>query len=498
MTSLRAYDTRSAVIDGVLERSLLTVGDGLLVETIDRLELFLRRYPDDIYLSGALRFYLPQLLEDANLVLAPQRRQRFEDHRRRLEADRVLSKPVAVVLHYPHAAKDAFTALARTPGMRVGFAIAPLPHLNEEAIVALSPLTLLPIAEFLRGQLTAGHQIQIATEDTAPTDLSIEALIAQLTKYFAAAQRPPTPASTPKRSTAPKSIAIRQLGATFAAQVSGVDATSPVPEDQVAAIEAAIAKYGVLVFRDQRLTDQQQMVFTRNFGTLETAHGGNITRPDDVRLTTGLVAEVSNVTKDYVPLPRDSRQRLFSLGNLLWHSDGGFRSIPPKYSLLSARIVNPRGGDTEFADMRAAYDALDDYTKREIDGYVCEYSLMYSRGSLGFLDYTDEEKAMFTPVRHRLVRTHPVTGRRSLFLSSHAGSILGMPTPEARILLRDLTEHATQPRFVYVHKWQLYDLVMWDNCQIIHRGRRYDETQPRDLRRTTVAGDRPTAIQTLH
>jgi alpha-ketoglutarate-dependent 2,4-dichlorophenoxyacetate dioxygenase len=180
---------------------------------------------------------------------------------------------------------------------------------------------------------------------------------------------------------------------------------------------------------------------------------------------------------------------------MLWHSDSSFRAVPAKYSLLSARGVSPKGGDTEFADMRAAYDALDEESKREIQDYVCEHSLIYSRGSLGFLDYTDEEKEMFKPVRQRLVRTHPVTGRKSLYLSSHAGTILGLPTPEARILLRDLTEHATQPRFVYVHKWRLHDLVMWDNRQTMHRGRRYDETQPRDVRRTTVAGDAPTVAQ---
>jgi alpha-ketoglutarate-dependent 2,4-dichlorophenoxyacetate dioxygenase len=191
----------------------------------------------------------------------------------------------------------------------------------------------------------------------------------------------------------------------------------------------------------------------------------------------------------------DSRQRMFNLGNMLWHSDSSFRAIPAKYSLLSARVVNPQGGDTEFADMRAAYDGLDEDTRREIADYVCEHSLMYSRGSLGFLEYTDEEKQLFKPVRQRLVRTHPVTGRKSLYLSSHAGTILGMPMPYARILMRDLNEHATQPRFVYVHKWKVNDLVMWDNRQTMHRGRRYDETQPRDVRRTTVAGDAPTVAQ---
>ena len=187
--------------------------------------------------------------------------------------------------------------------------------------------------------------------------------------------------------------------------------------------------------------------------------------------------------------------RLFNLGNMLWHSDSSFRPIPAKYSLLSARIVNKKGGNTEFAHMGAAYEALDEETKAEIENLVCEHSLMYSRGSLGFLDYTEEEKAMFKPVRQRLVRTHPVTGRKSLYLASHAGAIVGMPMPEARMLLRELNEHATQPRFVYVHRWRLDDLVIWDNRQTMHRVRRYDESQPRDMRRTTVAGDAPTVAQ---
>ena len=169
--------------------------------------------------------------------------------------------------------------------------------------------------------------------------------------------------------------------------------------------------------------------------------------------------------------------------------------IPAKFSLLSARLVNPKGGNTEFADMRAAYDALDDETKAEIEDMICEHSLMYSRGSLGFLDYTDEEKAMFKPVLQRLVRTHPVHGRKSLYLSSHAGLVRGMSVPEGRLLLRDLTEHATTAEFVYVHKWTLHDLVMWDNRQTMHRVRRYDQSQPRDMRRATVAGTAPTVAQ---
>jgi alpha-ketoglutarate-dependent 2,4-dichlorophenoxyacetate dioxygenase len=277
-------------------------------------------------------------------------------------------------------------------------------------------------------------------------------------------------------------------------EVTGIDITKPLKPEEVAAIEAGMDKYAVLVFPGQQLTDEQQMAFTVNFGPIEDARGGNVTKPQDKRLVTGM-NDVSNLGKDGKPLARDSRQRLFNIGNMLWHSDSSFRPIPAKYSLLSARVVNKKGGNTEFAHMGAAYEALDDDTKREIEDLVCEHSLMYSRGSLGFLDYTDEEKAMFKPVRQRLVRTHPVTGRKSLYLSSHAGAILGMPMPEARMLLNDLKEHATQPRFVYVHKWTLYDLVIWDNRQTMHRVRRYDDSQPRDMRRTTVAGSAPTVAQ---
>src|SRR5581483_7024561 len=286
-------------------------------------------------------------------------------------------------------------------------------------------------------------------------------------------------------------ISIRQLHPVFVGEVTGIDISKPITPADVTAIEAGMDKYAVLVFPGQQLTDEQQMAFTVNFGPIEDARGGNVTKPQDKRLVVGM-NDVSNLGKDGTPLDRDSRQRLFNLGNMLWHSDSSFRPIPAKYSILSARIVNPKGGNTEFADMRAAYDALDEETKAEIEDLVCEHSLMYSRGSLGFLDYTDEEREMFKPVRQRLVRTHPTHGRKSLYLSSHAGAVCGMSMPEGRLLLRDLTEHATQPQFVYVHKWALHDLVMWDNRQTMHRVRRYDQSQPRDMRRATVAGTMPT------
>jgi len=289
-------------------------------------------------------------------------------------------------------------------------------------------------------------------------------------------------------------VSIRQLHPHFFGEVSGVDLRNPLTPLEAADIEAGMDKYAVLLFREQDITDDQQLAFARNFGERENARGGTVTKKEDYRLTSGL-NDVSNLGKDGKPLPRDHRTHLFNLGNCLWHSDSSFRPIPAKFSLLSARVVNPKGGNTEFADMRAAYDALDDETKAEIEDMICEHSLMYSRGSLGFLDYTEEEKAMFKPVRQRLVRTHPVHGRKSLYLSSHAGGIVGMTVPEARLLLRDLNEHATQREFVHVHKWTLHDLVMWDNRQTMHRVRRYDQSQPRDMRRATVAGTMPTVAQ---
>ena len=290
------------------------------------------------------------------------------------------------------------------------------------------------------------------------------------------------------------SMTIDPIEKHIGARVSGVDLSKPLTPDEAARIEAAMDAYAVLVFPGQAITDEQQKAFTVNFGPIEDARGGNVTKPQDKRLAEGL-NDVSNLGKDGKPLPKDSRQHLFNIGNMLWHSDSSFRAVPAKYSILSARVVNPVGGNTEFANMRAAYEALDDATKAEIEDMVCEHSLMYSRGVLGFLEFTDAEKEMFNPVRQRLVRRHPSTGAKSLYLSSHAGAIDDMAMPAARILLRDLNEHATQPRFVYVHKWQAGDLVMWDNQQTMHRVRRYDESQPRDMRRTTVAGGAMTVEQ---
>jgi len=289
-------------------------------------------------------------------------------------------------------------------------------------------------------------------------------------------------------------VSIRQIHPVFVGEVSGIDLRRPLSQDEVAAIEGGMDNYAVLVFHDQPIDDQQQIAFSRNFGEIENSAGGNVTRPDQKRLNPQM-NDVSNLDEHNRPLPRDDRRRLFNLGNQLWHSDSSFRAIPAKYSLLSARTVANKGGNTEFADMRAAYDALDDETKAICEGLVCEHSLMFSRGLLGFTELTEAEKTAFRPVRQRLVRTHPVTGRKSLYLASHAGAIVGWPVPEGRAFLRDLNEHATQPQFVYVHRWRQYDLVIWDNRQTMHRVRRFDESEVRDVRRTTVAGDAPTVEQ---
>jgi alpha-ketoglutarate-dependent 2,4-dichlorophenoxyacetate dioxygenase len=289
-------------------------------------------------------------------------------------------------------------------------------------------------------------------------------------------------------------IALRQIGPCFAAEVSGLDLTRPLTPAEVAAVHAGMDRYAVLVFHDQTLDDEQQLAFTRLLGDLERAIGTSLRAPDELRLPTTF-ADVSNLDKNQNVFARDDRRRLFGLGNRLWHSDSSFKVVPAKYSILHARSVPSKGGNTEFAYMVAAYDALDDETRAAVEGLVCEHSQIFSRQQLGFTDFTDEERARFAPVRQTLVRTHPVTGRKSLYLSSHAGGIVGWPVPEARSFLRDLVEHATQRQFVYAHRWTVGDLVMWDNRQTMHRARPFPAHEPRDMRRTTLVGDGPTAAQ---
>jgi alpha-ketoglutarate-dependent 2,4-dichlorophenoxyacetate dioxygenase len=250
-----------------------------------------------------------------------------------------------------------------------------------------------------------------------------------------------------------------------------------------------------LVFRNQPLNDDQQVIFAKRFGPLEQATG-DLAQGAERRLRLE-INDISNVNTDGSIMARDDRKRLFGLGNLLWHSDSSFKATPAKYSMLSARVLPARDGNTEFADMRAAYDALDPAERTTLQDLVCAHTQIHSRGILGFTDFTEDERIRFAPVRQRLVRHHPVTGRPSLFLSSHAGEIENWPIPEARALLRDLTEHATQRQFVYAHRWQPNDLVIWDNRTTMHRARRYDPTEMRDLRRTTLQGDGPTISQAV-
>jgi alpha-ketoglutarate-dependent 2,4-dichlorophenoxyacetate dioxygenase len=273
----------------------------------------------------------------------------------------------------------------------------------------------------------------------------------------------------------------------FAGEVSGIDLTRRLSDAEVAAVHAGMDRFGVLVFHDQHLTDDQQLAFSRQLGPLETATG-DIAAPEERRLSMD-VNDISNLDKHGKVVARDDRRRLFGLGNLLWHSDSSFKAVPAKYSLLSARQIPAAGGNTEFADMRAAYDALDEAARREVHELVCLHSQIFSRGILGFEEFTDAERQKWAPVRQRLVRRHPTTGRLSLYLASHAGAIEGWPVPEARAFLRDLTEHATQRQFVYAHVWKPFDLVMWDNRVTMHRARRYDPTEVRDMRRTTLTNE---------
>ncbi|HUC72015.1 MAG TPA: TauD/TfdA family dioxygenase [Stellaceae bacterium] len=286
-------------------------------------------------------------------------------------------------------------------------------------------------------------------------------------------------------------LSIRPLHPVFVAEVAGIDCRRPLDGEEVAAIEAGMDEYAVLVFPGQELTDAEQIAFTRHFGELEGYNtAGHIRRREDHRLGPG-IADFSNLDKSGALMSVEDRVWFFKLADRLWHSDSSFRPVPAKYSLLSGRVVPSWGANTEFADMRAAYDALDDRSKAEVEDLVCEHSLMHSREAIGFTELMPEEIEAFRPVRQPLVRTHPASGRKSLFLAAHAGAIVGWTIPEARMFLRDLIEHATQRKFVYSHQWRPNDLVMWDNRTTMHRARRFDHREVRDVRRTTLAGDAP-------
>jgi alpha-ketoglutarate-dependent 2,4-dichlorophenoxyacetate dioxygenase len=291
-------------------------------------------------------------------------------------------------------------------------------------------------------------------------------------------------------------MAIQPLHAGFVGKVSGIDITRPLSRDEVASIEAGMDRYAVLVFHDQPLTDEQQCIFSQNFGELEVTLIGQLSKPEDRRLGDRLeLGDISNLDARNQVRARDDEKRMYALANRLWHSDASFRAHGAGYTLLHARIVPSKGGNTEFADMRAAYDALDAATKAEIEDLVCEHSILFSREQIGFAVRDDGNADKLRPVRHRLVSIHPVTGRKSLYLASHIGGIVGWPVPEARAFIRDLMEHATQPQFLYAHAWRTHDLVMWDNRTTTHRARRFDDLREvRDMRRTSIKGTGAAAV----
>jgi alpha-ketoglutarate-dependent 2,4-dichlorophenoxyacetate dioxygenase len=287
---------------------------------------------------------------------------------------------------------------------------------------------------------------------------------------------------------------IRPLHPLFAAEVLGADLRQPPSRELAAQIDAAMDRYAVLVMREQDIDDDQQLAFAKALGPLEPTPA--VVDAHLHRLKHREMVDISNLEVDGSLLGAEDRRRMFNLGNRLWHSDSSFKATPAKHSILHARVIPPEGGETEFADMRAAWDALPDLTKQLIEPLVCDHSLIYSRALLGFDAFTEEERRAFAPVPQRLVRRHPGSGRRSIYLSSHIGAVHGWPRPEAMALIRDLTEHATQREFVYRHVWRPHDLLIWDNRCTMHRARPFDDrTFKRDLRRLTLQDSAPTLEQ---
>ncbi len=289
-------------------------------------------------------------------------------------------------------------------------------------------------------------------------------------------------------------LQITPLHPLFAARVTGLDLRTPLAPELRARIEAAMDAYAVLVFPDQALDDAQQVAFGQAFGELEP--DPSVVGDDKRRVGHAAMNDISNLDSAGRILAADDRRRFNNLGNLLWHSDSSFKATPAKYSMLHARVIPPHGGETEFADMRAAWDALPREMQAKLFDLVCEHSLIYSRATMGFTAFTPEELARRTPVPQRLVRRHAGSGRLLLYLSAHIGEIRGWPRPEALALVRDLMEHATQRQFVYRHPWRQHDLVVWDNRCTMHRARPYeDKLYPRDLRRVTLRDSAPTLEQ---
>jgi len=281
------------------------------------------------------------------------------------------------------------------------------------------------------------------------------------------------------------SLTFRQLTTHFAAEASPIDLRQVHDRATLDQIRAGMDRYAVLVFREQPLSDAEQLAFAERFdGTLHAKTGASVLGRN--RFGNEALTDISNVDEDGALLKSNDRRRMYALGNRLWHTDASFQNPPGRYSMLSARMVPPVSADTEFADMRAAYDALDAERRASLEGLCVHHSIAYSRETLGF-EFSAAETEQLRGAAHPLVRTIPGSGRRCLYLASHASRIIDWPVPEGRLLLRDLIEHATQSQFVYRHSWRPHDLVIWDNRATMHRGRPFDDAKyRRELRRVTT------------
>jgi alpha-ketoglutarate-dependent 2,4-dichlorophenoxyacetate dioxygenase len=280
-------------------------------------------------------------------------------------------------------------------------------------------------------------------------------------------------------------ITVWPMGDGFAAEIGDVDLSSELAEQDVAAIKQAFWDYAVLIFPEQELSEDQHLAFAGQFGPLEQVVF--LKMNVKLRLRPEL-ADVSNLNSRGEIWREEGRLRMIAAGNRLWHTDSSFKYLPARASLLYAREIPPVGGRTEFADLRAAYDALPVETQRELEGLIAEHSLMYSRERTGFTNFSDEERANLRPAPQVMVRTLPENGRRTLYLASHIGRIRGVSVERARELVDQLIAHATRPQFVYKHRWRKHDLVMWDDRCTMHRGGDYDDLRwVRDMHRATVS-----------
>ena len=282
-------------------------------------------------------------------------------------------------------------------------------------------------------------------------------------------------------------LQLRPLTPVFGAEASGIDLRAPLSEADRKAVNAAMNAHAVLVFRGQPLTAQQQIAFATSFGPLDIGLKRVFQRKE--RLEDERLIDISNLDADGAVSRRDSPKNLSNFANQLWHSDSSFMRPRAAYSMLHALVLPSWGGNTEFADLRDAHDALDARTKADIRDLEAEHYALHTRLLLGDEAYTDQQKALMEPVTWPLVDTHPGSGRELLFVGVHARRIVGWPIAEGRMLLSDLLEHATRRERVYVHEWQVGDLVIWDNRSTLHRGRRYDVAEHRELRRTTINDD---------